>query len=214
MTRKDDTMWLRAEARRAARRCSTLLTRLNSDRRGVAALEFALIVPLLMAMYFVTMEVSQAIEVNKKVSRVGDMVADLVTQQQEIRKSELEAIMRIGEATIQPYDRSQPSITITAIEITNETTPKVKVAWSRKLVNGAFSQDEVPGTATTIPDALKIKGSFLVRAVSSLDYKPVITWAASSKPALGLTAAFDDISMKETYFLRPRMSTTIPCPDC
>ena len=211
---KDTKMGLRAKARGARVHFPSLLAGLLSDRRGVAALEFALIVPLLMAMYFVTMEVSQAIEVNKKVSRVGDMVADLVTQQQEIRKSELEAIMRIGEATIQPYNRSAPSITITAIEVTDETTPKVQVVWSRKLVDGVFSQDEVPGTAATIPAALKIKGSFLVRAVASLNYTPVITWAAADKPALGLTAAFDSISMKETYFLRPRMSTTIPCPDC
>ena len=86
----------------------------------MAALEFALIVPLLLSMYFVTMEVSQAIETNKKVGRIGSMVADLVTQQQTITKSELEGIMRIGEATLQPYNRSKPTIIVTAIEVTNE----------------------------------------------------------------------------------------------
>ena len=207
-------MFMHAGTKRAMRRCSSLLSGLLHDRRGVAALEFALVVPLLMAMYFVTMEVSQAIEANKKVSRIADMVADLVTQQQEIRKSELEAIMRIGEATIQPYNRSQPSITITAIQVTNDSTPKVEVVWSRKLVNGTFSQAEIPTSITSIPAALKIKGSFLVRAVTTLSYEPVITWAASAKPALGLTSAFDGISMKETYYLRPRMSLAIPCPDC
>lgn len=207
-------MFLRAEAQSWRIRLRSVLTSLFDDKRGVAALEFALIVPLLMAMYFVTMEVSQAIEVNKKVSRVGDMVADLITQQQATSKSEVEAIMSIGEATLQPYNRSQPSIIVTAIQITDEATPKVQVAWSRKLVNGAFSAGEVIGSTTTVPAALKIKGSFLVRAESSLSYEPVITWAASSKPALGLAAAFDGISMKETYYLRPRMSTSIPCSDC
>ena len=83
------------------------------DQRGVAALEFALMAPLLLSMYFVTMEVAQAIETNKKVGRVSSMVADLVTQQQTITKSELEAIMSIGESTLQPYDRSKPTIIIT-----------------------------------------------------------------------------------------------------
>ena len=207
-------MLLGAEVKTAGARLCAMMTNLFSDRRGVAALEFALIVPLLMAMYFVTMEVSQAIETNKKVSRVGDMVADLITQQQATSKSEVEAIMRIGEATLQPYNRTQPSITVTAIQVTDEATPKVLVVWSRKLVDGVFSKGEVAGTATTVPASLKIKGSFLVRAESSLAYQPVITWAASSKPALGLTAAFDGISMKETYYLRPRMSTSIPCSDC
>lgn len=194
-----------------------LVTRLKAlvgDRRGVAALEFALVVPLLLCMYFVTMEVAQAIETNKKVSRVGSMVADLITQQQTITKSEVEAVMAIGEATLQPYNRSKPKISVTAIQITDETTPKVKVVWSRKLVNGAFSVDAAKDSITTVPTALKIKGSFLIRVTSSLGYKPVITWAAEDKPALGLMAAFDGISMAETYYLRPRMSSTVPCADC
>ena len=132
------------------------------DRSGVAALEFALIVPLLLALYFVTMEVAQAIEVNKKVGRVGSMVADLVTQMQEIRKSELEGIMRIGEATLQPYNRSQPDIIITAIEVTDETTPKVAgrlvaQADRRHVQRGSGERNAV----TDLPPALKIKGSFL-----------------------------------------------------
>lgn len=184
------------------------------DSRGVAALEFALIVPLLLALYFVTMEVAQAIEVNKKVGRVGSMVADLVAQQQTISKSELEGIMRIGEATLQPYNRSQPDIIITAIEVTDEATPKIRVVWSRRLIGGAFSAGPAKGTAIVIPPPLRIKGSFLVQAESSLAYEPVITWAASAKSSVGLAAAFDGISMAETYYLRPRMSTTIPCSDC
>lgn len=188
--------------------------RLARDSRGVAALEFALIVPLLLALYFVTMEFAQAIEVNKKVGRVGSMVADLITQQQEIHKSELEGIMRLGEATLQPYNRSQADIIITAIEVTDEATPKVQVVWSRRLINGAFSAGPPKGAATEVPPTLKIKGSFLIRAESALAYEPVITWAASAKTTLGLAAAFDGISMAETYYLRPRMSTTIPCVDC
>ncbi|MBX3578256.1 MAG: pilus assembly protein [Rhizobiaceae bacterium] len=190
------------------------LRRLLGDRRGVAAVEFAFIAPVLLSLYFVTMEVAQGIETNKKVSRVGSMVADLVTQQQSITKSELEAIMTIGSSILQPYNRSKPKIIITAIEITNETTPKVKVVWSRKLVNGTYSVDAAAGTITTVPSKLIVKGSFLVRVESSLSYSPVITWSASQKEGLGLTAAFDGISMKESYYLRPRMSTSIPCSNC
>jgi Flp pilus assembly protein TadG len=180
----------------------------------VAALEFALIAPLLLSMYFVTMEVAQGIEANKKVGRIASMTADLVTQQQTMSKAELEAIMTIGASIVQPYNRSKPSIVVTAIEITNEDTPQVKVFWSRKLVNGLFSIDAVKGTATSVPPALKVKGSFLVRVDAMLAYEPVITWAAQSKQPLGLTAAFDGISMKETYYLRPRMTQSISCTDC
>jgi len=188
--------------------------RLVRDRDGVAALEFALIVPLLLALYFVTMEVAQAIEANKKVGRAASMVGDLITQQQTMSKVELEGIMRIGESTLQPYNRSDIDIEITAIEVTNEETPKIQVVWSRKLVNGVFSAGLAKDAPVIIPPALRIKGSFLVRAETKLAYEPVITWAASAKTTLGLAAAFDGIAMAETYYLRPRMSTTVPCSDC
>lgn len=189
--------------------------RFARDGRGVAALEFALIVPLLLCLYFVTMEVAQAIEANKKVGRAASMAADLVAQMPEIPQSELEGIMRIGEATMQPYNRSTLDITITAIEVTNDATPKVQVVWEGKLVDGEYEEGVAKGTAiTNLPPALKIKGSFLIRTEATLAYEPVITWAASAKTTLGLAAAFDGISMKETYYLRPRRSNTIPCDGC
>lgn len=190
------------------------LRRFTSDRRAVAAVEFAFIAPLLFVMYFVTMEVSQAIEANKKIGRAGSMVADLVTQQQAVTRNDLDSIMKITASILQPYTRTQPKIIITAIQVTDETTPKVRVAWSRKLVNGSYSQDAPKDSITTVPAALKVKGSFLVRVQADLDYKPVITWTASQKASLGIASAFDDIQMQKYYYLRPRMSTTIPCSDC
>jgi Flp pilus assembly protein TadG len=187
------------------------VTRFRSDLRGVAAVEFALIVPILLIMYFVTMEASQAVETSKKVGRIGSMVADLVTQQPTITKADIDAIMRIGTVTLQPYNRSDPTITVTAVQLTSDATPVAKVVWSRKLVNGVASAGP---TSTTIPATLNVAGTFLIRVDSYLGYEPVITWAAGSQQKLGLITAFDDISMNETYYLRPRRSLTIPCSDC
>lgn len=188
--------------------------RFGSDRRGVAAIEFAFIVPVLLIMYFITMEASQAIETSKKVSRIGSMVADLVTQQQSVVKANLDAIMQIGTSTLQPYNRSTPSIIITAIQITDETTPRVLVAWSRKLVGTTYGVDAAAGSTTTVPSTLNIRNTFLIRVESDLGYKPIIAWSASNSQAVGLTSAFSNISMSETYYLRPRRSPTIPCSDC
>lgn len=188
--------------------------RLWSDRGGVAAVEFAFIVPILLIMYFMTMEASQAIETSKKVSRIGSMVADLITQQPTIVKADLDAIMQIGTSTLQPYNRSTPNITITAITITTDATPRVLVAWSRKVVNGVTSVGAAAGSATTVPATLRVAGTFLVRVESNLGYKPIITWSAGNEQTLGLTSAFDTITMDETYYLRPRRSLAITCADC
>lgn len=184
------------------------------DRRGVAAVEFAFIAPILLSLYFVSMEVSQGIEANKKVGRIGSMVADLVTQQQQVTKAELEAIMEIGGAILQPYNRTKPEVIVTAIKISDEEVPKVKVAWSRKMASGVYSEPFTKGTDVEIPEKLKIRNTFLIRVSGKLDYRPVITWSADQKTSLGLAAAFDNIQMMETYYLRPRMSTEIPCTGC
>lgn len=198
--------WLKGAHERAL----ALLT----DRRGVAAVEFALIAPLLLSLYFVTMEVSQGIESNKKVSRAASMVADLVTQRSVLERVDVQSIMQIGNAILYPYNRTTPTIEVTGIWITDEKTPKAKVEWSRKMVNNAFVAGPAKETLVTIPDSLKIRGTFLVRVTAQLDYRPVVTWAASEKASLGLAAAFDRIPMQETYYLRPRMSNTITCTSC
>ena len=190
------------------------LRRFVADRRGIAAIEFAFVAPLLLAMYFVTMEIAPAIDANKKVGRSASMIADLITQQQAITKGEIDAILSLGQSTLNPYTRTQMKIVVTAIEVTDESTPKVKVVWSRKVQNGIFSAGASPGSITTVPDRLKTKGSFLVRVESELDYRPMITWSASAKEATGLLAAFDKIGMEETYFLRPRVSNSVPCTNC
>lgn len=190
------------------------LRNLVRDRRGVAAVEFALIAPVLLALYFVTMEVSQAIETNKKVSRVGSMVADLVGQNGVVDPSSLKAIMEIGQAIIYPYNRTMPAIEITGINISDDTNPKVTVAWSRKLVDNVDSAGLEKKTIVTVPERLKIPGTFLIKVTTSLDYRPLITWAADEKASMGLAASFDKIEMAETYFLRPRMSNSVDCSAC
>jgi Flp pilus assembly protein TadG len=184
------------------------------DRRAVAAIEFAFIAPILLVMYFGAMEVSQAVETSKKVSRLGSMVADLVAQQTQVTKAQVEAIMTIGQTSLAPYNRSQPTIIVTGIQISTDATPKATVLWSRKLVGNTYSVGPAPKSNITIPKDMLIAGSFLVKVDSQLGYKPIITWTASGKQALGLTSAFDSISMGETYYLRPRMVPSIPCNDC
>lgn len=190
--------------------------RLACSRQGVAAVEFAFVAPILLALYFVTLEVSHAIETNKKVGRAASMIADLITQQACVTSTSLDAIMQIGKATLQPYNRSNLAIHVTGIQISDDTTPNVTVAWSRMMADtGATAPDpgEKVGDPTTVPDELKIGGTFLVRVQSTLDYRPIIAWSADAKQTLGLMAAFDNINMAEQYYLRPRRSNTITYSD-
>jgi len=184
------------------------------ESRGAAAVEFALLLPLMLALLFLTLEFSQALDTNRRVGRLASQVADLVTQQKEMTTDELLALMTIGKAALVPYRRSEPTITVTAIRVTDEDEPEPRVVWSRALANGALVNAERPGDITELPDSLLVRGAFLIRAEAELDYRPAILWRASAKEALGLAAAFDNIPMRERYYLRPRQTATLPCGDC
>lgn len=194
--------------------------RLVADRRGVAAIEFALIAPLMLAMCLVTWELALAIETSRKVGRAGSLSGDLVAQLQSVTASELQGILDIGSAIIQPYNRTDPDITITAIEITDEPASETRIKWEYKLEGKEAdgTNDYAPGapagTVTSVPEDLRIPGSFLIRVHSHLDYRPVIVWGDESKETLGLTSARATYNMAETYYLRPRITNAISCSGC
>ncbi|WP_274423807.1 TadE/TadG family type IV pilus assembly protein [Chelativorans sp. YIM 93263] len=189
-----------------------LWRRFLSDNRGAAALEFAFVVPFLLLIYLLAMEFSLAIEVNKKVSRVASQIADLVTQQPSISTGDLQSIMRIGESSLQPF-RGDPTMTVTAIEVTKDSTPQARVVWSRMWDGNLMQQAVTPGSRAEIPDALMVPGAFLIRSETNLQYKPVIAPEGGSG-ILGISDNMFPIDMSELYYMQPRMTHWIECKDC
>lgn len=199
------------------RRFLKSLRGMAADRRGVAAVEFALLVPLLMILYFLTMEASQAIDTSKKVSRAASMTADLITQQPTITADELAAMMEIGTALLQPYNRTPaPTITATGIQMDNTVPPKATVLWSKMLgpANAGCPLLKKADIVADVPTQIKAPGTFLVKVQSCLPYSPVLTWTAGGGAALGPAAPFGKIPMGDTYYLRPRVTDVISCPNC
>ena len=122
--------------------------------------------------------------------------------------------MTIGQSLLTPYYRSKPTITITAIEITDEPTPKVKVFWSRKLENDVTSAGLAKGTIiTTVPAALNV-----ARVVPGSRREPSRLQAGHHLGRIeqdrrsASTAAFDQhFNEARRYYLRPRMSSQMTC---
>lgn len=186
------------------------------DRSGASAVEFAFIVPLLLVMYLGTLELSQGIEANKKVSRSASMIGDLVSQEDTITKETLNDILVIGESILQPYYRSKPTITITGININASSV--ATIAWQRKITNGATTGSGASSTTVAVPTQMKTANTFLVKVETVLDYKPVLTWNSSTKNfgsgGTNYTSAFTAIPMAESYFFSPRQTKTITCSNC
>lgn len=179
------------------------------EERGAAAIEFAFVVPIMLAMLFGTFELSQAIETNKKAGRGSSLIGDLVTQQATITRAELVAIAELGAAVMAPYQRDIPEVEFVGIQVTNEATPRALVTWSQKVVNGVGSRAYPVGSVITIPRNLMIRNTFIVRSELQVKYLPATSYVVKMQ-----VGSRTGIQMGETYHLRPRTSPTITCADC
>jgi len=92
-------------------RAGGLLRRWKADSEGVAAVEFAMIVPIMAIMFIGAVELSQAITVDRRVSQVASATADLVARWSPpsgsgstmgIPQSELTDITRVGGIIVSP----------------------------------------------------------------------------------------------------------------
>lgn len=200
----------------------TAIRDFRRDRSGASAIEFAFIVPLLLVMYLGTIELGQGIETNKKVARSAAMIGDLVAQEKTLTKSQIDAILVVGDSVIQPYYRSNPTITITAIQFDGATNPVGKVLWSRKITNGVTDVGAAKNTVVTntVPTDLRIQNSFYIGVSTQLDYYPLITGgnqaATDSLKSVGYKSAFTKLPMREVYFFAPRTGagSVVSCSDC
>lgn len=181
--------------------------RFAKDIKGVAAIEFAFVVPILLVCYLGVVEVGRGVNANKKVGRVAAMVGDLIAQEKDtVTTTTIDDIIKVGSLIREPFTNTDLKVTVTGLQITSSGTPKAQVLWSRKLENGNFSQAYTPGEEQSLPASLLIPGSFLIRVTSTMQYQPAVVWVLSSRGGV--------INMKETYYNRPRVASVISCTNC
>lgn len=99
-------------------------------RRGVAAVEFALILPLLITLLLGTFEITRAVEINRKVNNAASVVADLITSSEEANLyNNLEDFFQAGKLMLSPYDDSPISITVSVLRF-DPTSNSGIIVWS------------------------------------------------------------------------------------
>ena len=184
------------------RRASYKLDRFKEEAKGVAAIEFAFIAPLMLIMYIGTMEISNAVSANRKLSRVSSTIGDLLTQDSCLTSANIADIVKVADDIMYPYD-NVVAIQLNGVQIDAAGIPKV--VWS-KGYNGAT--ELAVNTIYTVPDKIKTPENFLVAAKIEMGYVPTIGWI---KPAAHSTISIDDapINMAEEMFLRPRVGDVV-----
>ena len=178
----------------------TVLARVRGfrkDRKGIAAIEFAMIAPFMIALWLGSIELSQGVSIDRKVSHAASALADLVTQQTNLTPAEVEDIMDATTAILAPFDVGNLRIEMAGVEIDDDGDTEVLWGVAR---NGTAP---ARGGSYAVPAALAVPDTFLVAARLVYTHTPATTHV--------ITGAID---LEDSFFLRPRRSDEITCPAC
>jgi Flp pilus assembly protein TadG len=175
-----------------ALRLISRLVRFFGDRRGVSAVEFAIILPFMVAAYLGTVEVSQGIAVNRKVTLTSHAVADLASQYTTIHDSDMTNILAAASAVIAPFGAG--SLKVTVSELTLDANGNATVAWSSTLNGTALSV----GQAVTIPAALQSPNTYLIFGQAQYAYNPAFGVVLTST-----------LTMSDQIYMTPRTGSSI-----
>jgi Flp pilus assembly protein TadG len=168
------------------------LRRLVRDQRGVSAVEFAMLLPLMITLYLGSVEISQGISINRKVTLTARTVTDLVAQVSSINNAAMTNVLNASSAVMTPFPVSPLKVTVSLVSI--DAQSKATITWS----DGYNIAGKVPGSAVTLPAALLIANTSLVWGEVQYNYTPAIGYVVTS-----------NLTLKDQLYMRPRLSTTI-----
>jgi Flp pilus assembly protein TadG len=177
------SMWLRL--RRSA-------LDLYRDRRGVMAIEFAIIAPVMLVIFFGTVEFSSAIAVDRKVTLMARTLSDLTSQNISVTDTQLTNFFNASTGIMWPYPSTPTKSTISELYV-DPRTLAARVQWS----NGSVPR--LAGSTVAIPTALQVGGTYLIYSEVSYLYVP----------AVGYVMGKAGLNMSDFTFTRPRQSTCV-----
>ena len=95
-----------------------------ADTRAIAATEFAVIVPLMLVMFFGTVEFSSAVAVNRKVTMIARTLSDLTSQSTSVTDNAMRDTFTASISMIMPYDATLVNGTVLHIQIDSNKVAK------------------------------------------------------------------------------------------
>jgi len=165
---------------------------LIEDRGGIAATEFAVIVPIMLVMFFGTVEFSSGVAVDRKVTLMARTLSDLTSQSITVADPDMTIFFAASKSIMTPYDSTPTKATITELYI-DPNTLKARVQWSKGTAPRPVS------STVAIPPQLAVGGTYLIFSEVSYLYTPTI----------GYVMVKSGVMLKDVSYTRPRQSSCV-----
>jgi Flp pilus assembly protein TadG len=172
------------------RRCTRTFA---TDRQGVSVVEFALLLPLMLTMFFGSIEVTDAISADRQVTLVASTVAEITSQSLlPLASSDVSNILAAASAVLAPFPVANVKVTLSSVVI--DANGNATIDWSTSL-NGTARSGVV---TSSIPAALRIAKTSVIWGEATYAYKPVMGWVVTGT-----------LNMSNQIFMRPRQLSCV-----
>jgi Flp pilus assembly protein TadG len=168
------------------------LVSFGRDRRGISAVEFAMLLPLMVTMYLGVVEVSQGVAVDRKVTLTTRTMADLASRVSSINNADMSSLLNASAAVVAPYDPAPLKIVLSAVSI--DANGNATIAWSDTLGGSAHSV----GSSVTLPTVLNVPNTQLIWSEVGYTYNPTFGYVLTG-----------NLNLSDQIYMRPRLSDSI-----
>jgi Flp pilus assembly protein TadG len=124
--------------------------RFAGDRRGISAVEFAIVLPFMVALYAGSIEFGEGLSTEYKATLAARTVADIASQYTSIDAPTMTSILGAASIVMAPYPAN--NMTVIVSEVTTDAKDNGTVTWSAAQ-NGSA---RTVGQAATLPADLRI----------------------------------------------------------
>jgi len=178
-----------------------MLKELRHFRRakgGLAAIEFALIAPVMVTVLLGTVELCNALECHQKVTMLASTGADLVAQSTSVSAADMQNVFAAVNAIVYPFASANAKIVISSI--VSDGSGNGTVAWSLAQNTTALTTNQ----AVTVPTGLMSASDCAKNACSVILAQ--VTYDYTSPVGSFITGT---VPMSDTFYAHPRRSATV-----
>ncbi|MGI4747376.1 MAG: TadE/TadG family type IV pilus assembly protein [Janthinobacterium lividum] len=154
--------------------------RLWHDRRGVAAVELALLSPILVMLFLGTFEVTQLIRVKTKMALAAQVIQNMVTGQNSATANSLAIAYSGGQRVMAPFAGSGLTAAVASVTFTSTGTASA-VAW-QTLLGGAPGMTK--SAACTLAAKMSLGSDSVIVVKTTYAYTPVLSYMLGKSYAL------------------------------
>jgi Flp pilus assembly protein TadG len=169
---------------------------LRGNNSGLAAVEFAMIIPIMAVLLIGTNEFAAGVAIDRKVTIMARTLSDLTSQNIAVTDAQLTNFFNASNAIMTPYSSAEVKGKITELFV-NPDTLKARVQWSQG------TEPRNKGDIVEIPDALKIGGTYLIYSEVTYKYVPSVAWFINKA---------DGIPLRDVSYTRPRQALCVVYP--